>query len=53
MNPKDYLSPAEYERYVELMKKKNPDYNPNHDDGLEAIMEKEERLLELARRIGL
>jgi len=53
MNPKDYLSPEEYKRYVELMKKKNPDFDPNAADGAEGTLEKEERLLELARTIGL
>lgn len=53
MNPQDYLSPEELERYIQVMKSKNPNYDINNKPGLEELMEREERLCKLARMVGL
>lgn len=53
MNPKDYLSPEELERYIRVMKRKNPNFNINNSPGLEAIQEREERLIRLGKKLRL
>lgn len=53
MKPQDYLTKEELERYIRIMKTKNPNYNINNSPGLEEMIEREERLLKLAKMVGL